>query len=99
MVFFLVLSLRSIVPFLITCYVGTGKKILRKGEYNPAGDRLESTWRERGRQVPQNLHVSALALSGVPEAYISELQQRGILLFFSQIFRASKRRKQMPKVS
>ena len=40
MVFFLVLSLRSIVPFLITCYVGTGKKILRKGEYNSAGDRL-----------------------------------------------------------
>ena len=49
--------------------------------------------------MPQNLHVSALALSGVPEAYISELQQRGILLFFSQIFRASKGRKQMPKVS
>ena len=40
MVFFLVLSLLSIVPFHITCYVGTGKKILRKGEYNPAGDRL-----------------------------------------------------------
>ena len=40
MVFFLVLSLRSIVPFLITCYVGTGKKILWKGEYNPAGDGL-----------------------------------------------------------
>lgn len=35
-----ILSLRSIVPFLITCYVGTGKKILGKGEYNPAGDRL-----------------------------------------------------------
>ena len=40
MVFILVLSLRSIVPFLITCYVGTGKKILRRGEYNPAGDGL-----------------------------------------------------------
>ena len=27
-------------PFLITCYIGTGKKILRKGECNPVGDGL-----------------------------------------------------------
>ena len=36
-------------PFLITCYVGTGKKILRKGAYNPAGDRLVVDLEEEGK--------------------------------------------------